>query len=120
VARPIDLQSPSSFDPEALVVLYQAFDDVWLQLEEATPPDLREATWNTIARALLQAAMAGERDPEKLWCHAMSRARALSTLYSMFGAKQEPLSPTLPKNAVRFFAATAQSALTTRRRHPWT
>jgi hypothetical protein len=31
----------------------------------------------------MQAAMAGERDPERLWCHAMSRGRALSTLYWM-------------------------------------
>jgi hypothetical protein len=98
----MSVNSLGSFDPEALAVLYQAFDDVWLQLEETTRPDLRDATRNTIARALLQAAVAGERDPEKLWCLAMSRARALSTLYSMLEAKQEPLSPTLPKNAVRF------------------
>jgi hypothetical protein len=61
---PINLQSLGSLDPEALAVLYQAFDDVWLQLEETTRPDLREATRNTIARALLQALRAASVIPK--------------------------------------------------------
>jgi hypothetical protein len=97
---PINLQSLGSFDPEALAVLYQAFDDVWLQLEGTTRPDLREATRNTIATALVQAALSGERDPEKLWCHAMNRARALRALYWM--AEQVPSPPALSKGALRF------------------
>jgi hypothetical protein len=89
-----------SFDPEALAALYQAFDDVWLQLEGSARPDLREATRNAIATALIDAAMSGERDPEKLWSHAMRRGRAVCTLDWM--AAQEPVKPVVPKNAVRF------------------
>jgi hypothetical protein len=78
---PINQQSLGSFDPSVLAVLYHAFDDVWLQLEKTTAPDIRDTTRNAIATALIQAAMGGERDPEKLWCHAMNRARTLSTLH---------------------------------------
>ena len=97
VAMPVN--SLGSFDPEALLVLYQAFDDVWLQLEDTTGPDARDATRNAIAAALIQAAMRGERDPEKLWCHAMSRARALRAVSLM--EKTEPLSPSLPRAGAR-------------------
>ena len=88
---PIDLQSIGSLDPDVLAVLYRAFDDVWLQLEGQTETALHDATRDAIATALIQAAMAGERDPEKLWCYAMNRARALGTIYWM--SKQEPSSP---------------------------
>jgi hypothetical protein len=96
---PINQQSLGSFDPGVLAVLYQAFDDVWLQLEKTTAPDIRDTTRNAIATALIQAAMGGERDPEKLWCHAMNRARALSTLHRM--TNQEPPSPALPRAGAR-------------------
>jgi hypothetical protein len=78
-----DLQSLGSFDPVELRVLYQAFDDVWSRLEPQTDPAIHSMTRNAIATALVQAAFAGEHDPEKLWCHAMQRARALTTLYWM-------------------------------------
>jgi hypothetical protein len=96
---PINQQSLGSFDPGVLAVLYQAFDDVCLRLEKTTAPDMCDATRNAIATALIQAAMGGERDPEKLWCHAMNRARALSTLHWM--SNQEPLSPALPRAGAR-------------------
>jgi hypothetical protein len=89
---PNDLQSLGSFDPEVLAVLHRAFDDVWLQLEGRTALAIRDATRDAIATALIQAAIGGERDPEKLWCHAMNRARALSTLQWM--SEQSPLTPT--------------------------
>ena len=94
VAMSINLQSLGSFDPGALAVLYQAFDDVWLQLEGTTCPDLREITRNAIAMALIDAAMSGERDPEKLWAHAMRRGRAVCTLDWM---AQESPAPPLPR-----------------------
>ena len=98
VAMPVN--SLGSFDPDTLAVLYQAFDDVWLQLEETTRPDLREATRNAIATALIDAAMSGERDPERLWCHAMRRGRAVCTLDWM--AEQDLPQPDLPKGGVSF------------------
>ena len=78
-----DLPTLGSFDPDTLRVLYKAFDDVWLELGPKTAPAIREATRNAVASALMQAAVAGERDPERLWCHALNRGRALSTLYWM-------------------------------------
>ena len=90
------LQSLGSLDPDVLAILHNAFDDVWLQLEGTLSPTLREATRDTIATALIQAAMGGERDPEKLWCHAMNRARALSTLHWMT-TQAPPPSPGLPR-----------------------
>jgi hypothetical protein len=78
-----NLQSLGSFDPVELRVLYQAFDDVWSELEAKTDPAIHGVTRNAIATALVQAAFAGERDPERLWCHGMQRARALTTLYWM-------------------------------------
>ena len=92
---PNDLQSPGSFDPDILAVLNRAFDDLWLQLEGQTALAIRDATRDAIATALIQAATGGERDPEKLWCYAMSRARALSTLQWM--SEQAPLTPTIAK-----------------------
>jgi hypothetical protein len=100
VAMSINLQPLGSFDPGALAVLYQAFDDVWLQLEGATRPDLREITRNAIAMALIDAAMSGERDPEKLWAHAMRRGRAVCTLDWM---AQESPAPPLPRAGARLF-----------------
>ena len=97
---PVDLKTLGSFDPDTLALLYQAFDDVWLQLEGTTSAELRDATRNVIATALIQAAMGGERDPEKLWCHAMSRARSLSTLYWM------PPPPELQRAGARLFRTT--------------
>jgi len=94
---PNDLQSPGSFDPDVLAVLNRAFDDVWLQLEGQTALAIRDATRDAIATALIQAAMGGERDAEKLWSHAMSRARALSTLQWM--SEQAPLTPTYSQGA---------------------
>jgi hypothetical protein len=91
---PNDLQSPGSFDPDMLAVLNRALD-VWLQLEGQTALAIRDATRDAIATALIQAAMGGERDPEKLWCHAMNRVRALSTLQWM--SDQAPLTPTYSK-----------------------
>jgi hypothetical protein len=95
----IDLQSIGSFDPDVLAVLYRAFDDVWLQLEGQTEPALHDATRDAIATALIQAAMAGERDPEKLRCYAMNRARALGTIYWM--SKQEPSRPARAQGTLR-------------------
>jgi hypothetical protein len=89
---PTDLQSLGSFDPVELRVLYQAFDDVWSELESKTDPAIHGVTRNAIATALVQAAFAGERDPEKLWCHGMQRARALTTLYWM-AAERITVSP---------------------------
>jgi hypothetical protein len=79
----VDLKAFGSFDPGVLHILYQVFDDVWSTLAPKTDPGIRDGTRNIIATALIQAAMTGERDPERLWCHAMNRARALSTLYWM-------------------------------------
>jgi hypothetical protein len=79
----INLQALGSFEPDELRLLYRTFDDVWSELTPKTHPSIYERTRTAIANALIQAAMAGERDPEKLWCHAMHRARALSTLYWM-------------------------------------
>jgi hypothetical protein len=70
-------------DREMLTILDETFDAIWSTLEPVTNPAICEASRNIIRTALLQAAKAGERDPEKLWCHAMARARALSTLYWM-------------------------------------
>src|SRR5262245_29840396 len=97
---PTNLQSLGSLAPGVLAILYKAFDDVWLQLEETTDPDIRDATRDAIAAALIQAAMGGERDPEKLWCHAMNRARALSTLHWM--SRQVP-SPSLARSGAKVF-----------------
>jgi hypothetical protein len=102
------LRSLGSLDPDVLAVLHNAFDDVWLRVERTVSPNLREATRDAIATALMQAAMAGERDPEKLWCHAMNRARALSTLDWMSKEVPPPLAP--PK--ARYFRR-----LRTRRMH---
>src|SRR5262245_26673467 len=90
----IDLQPVGSLEPDVLAVLRRAFDDVWLQVEPQTRLVIRDATRDAIATALIQAAMSGERDPEKLWCHAMNRARALSTLDWM--SKQAPSTTALP------------------------
>src|SRR5262245_60929433 len=90
------LQSLGSLDPVVLAILHNAFDDVWLQLEGTLSPTLREATRDAIATALIQAAMGGERDPEKLWCYAMNRARALSTLHWMT-TQAPPRSPGSPR-----------------------
>ena len=66
----IDLRTLGSFELDALAVLYRAFDDVWSELRPRTHPLIYDATRTAIANAPMQAAMAGERDPEKLWCHA--------------------------------------------------
>jgi hypothetical protein len=87
---PVDLQSLGSFDPVELRILYQAFDDVWAELERKTDPTIHADIRTAIAGALMQAAFAGERDPEKLWCHAMHRARALNTLFSMANESSGP------------------------------
>ena len=79
----IDLTTLGSFDPETLRILSRAFDDVWSALEPEAHPGIHAATRDVIATALMQAAMAGERDPERLWCHAMNRARVMSMLYQM-------------------------------------
>jgi hypothetical protein len=97
------LRSLGSLDPDVLAILYNAFDDVWLQVERTVSPNLRQATRDAIATALMQAAMAGERDPEKLWCHAMNRARALSTLDWM--SKEVP--PPLDTSQGQIFSKTA-------------
>ena len=81
------LEARGSFDPVELGVLYQAFDDVWLELAPHIDPVIHELARRTIASALMEAAIGGERDPEKLWCHGMHRGRALSTLYWMTKAK---------------------------------
>src|SRR5262245_48756974 len=91
-----DLQPLGSFGPDVLTVLTHTFDDLWLQLEGQTALALREATRDAIATALIQAAMGGERDPEKLWCYAMNRARALSTLHWMT-TQAPPRSPGSPR-----------------------
>jgi hypothetical protein len=73
----ITSQSPSTFDPDELALLRRAFDDVWLALQSKIDPAIAEPARTFIAKSIMEAAVNGERDPERLWCHGMSRARGL-------------------------------------------
>jgi len=83
-----NLNSPDAFDPGELALLRRVFDDVWNELAPHTGAELHNATKNAIAAAIMHAAIGGERDPERLWCYAMARSRALSTIYW-----RRPLAP---------------------------
>ena len=78
---PHDRIGLGSFDPDRLRTLYGVFDEAWAQLKPETDLALHKQTRNAIATALLQAALNGERDRQKLLQHGMNRARALSRAY---------------------------------------
>ena len=50
----------SSFDPQTLVVLETAFDEVWLRLKAVGNTTVKP---DELARSVLRLAMEGERDP---------------------------------------------------------
>jgi hypothetical protein len=65
----------SRYEPETLSVLYSAFDAAWTDLQAAleTPlsPVAQAKAKMFIAKNLLAAADAGERDPDRLKARAL-------------------------------------------------
>ena len=68
-------------DPTTLSLVYQAFDDVWTELAPTIDPRFRQMARDYLAAVILDDAQQGERSPELLWCHAMSRGRALARFH---------------------------------------
>lgn len=60
----------SSLDPETLAAAQDAFDLAWPEIEAAGGHDLQLAR-NLLARLIVEAAMEGERDPERLKNYAL-------------------------------------------------
>ena len=58
----------SSFDPQTLVVLEEAFDEAWLTLKSIGNKTVKP---DELARSVLRLAMEGERDPERLHDEAL-------------------------------------------------
>ena len=75
------IKAADYFGPGELNLLRRTFDDVWRELRPHAQGVLRDLTRETIGKAIMQAAMAGERDPEVLWCQAMIRAKGLATVF---------------------------------------
>jgi hypothetical protein len=78
------------FDPETLKILTQAFDDAWARVQTSKAPYVAEEYANAgrtiIAKHIIRAAKAGERDPRWLTDSAL-----------LYLARQK-LSRTPPKN----------------------
>jgi hypothetical protein len=57
------LVTPGEFDPEALVVMVEAFDAVFEALDDTGQP---QTVLQIIAQRIIEAARRGERDPARL------------------------------------------------------
>jgi hypothetical protein len=73
----ISFISQSSFDPEMTDILTSAFDTAWQRLKSSGNPlaadDAAAATRETLAKNIIAAAQAGERDQNRLVESALSR-----------------------------------------------
>jgi hypothetical protein len=74
---PIDaLGAATSFDPEVTSILAAAFDTAWTRVERSgsplAEPENAAATRAVLARHIIAAAQAGERDQNRLVDLAMS------------------------------------------------
>jgi len=73
----ISFISQSSFDPEMTEVLTAAFDAAWQRIKSSGNPlaagDAAAATRETLAKNIIAAAQAGERDQNRLVESALSR-----------------------------------------------
>lgn len=65
----------TNLDPEALHAAYEAFDLAWPEIEAAGGYDLQLAR-NVIAKLIVEAAIEGERDPERLKAYALEGFKA--------------------------------------------
>src|SRR4051794_22994994 len=81
LAMRIDPFPNESFDPATLAVLYRAYDDAWANVASHLDSSLHVLARNLIANTIMIAAEHGERDPERLWCMAVSKARAVTGTY---------------------------------------
>jgi hypothetical protein len=62
----------TTYDPETLAVLGQAFDAAWHELQSAVLPVDAALAREELAARILFAADQGERDPERLKLHALA------------------------------------------------
>jgi hypothetical protein len=56
----------ASYDPEALMRLYMAFDSAWEQVKAHVNPDATEVARLKLAEIILELASKGARSPELL------------------------------------------------------
>jgi len=61
--------SNGAFDPQRLVLVETAFDEAWLTLKSIGNKTVKP---DELARAVLRAAMEGERDPVRLHDEALN------------------------------------------------